>query len=72
MISRRAAILYRTMIPSGLAGPLTIKNVHDIAQVYLGDRRVAVLDRRYGGDTVMLPERPRNRSSVSWWKPWAV
>ena len=53
----QGAMLYRTSLPAGPAATLTIKDVHDIAQVYLDGKRVGVIDRRFRRNTVSLPER---------------
>jgi len=50
-------MLYRTNLPAGPAATLTIKDVHDIAQIYLDGKRIGVIDRRYRRNSVNLPER---------------
>lgn len=52
-------ILYRTTLPGGEAGTLTIKEPHDIAQVCLDGERVGVVDRRYKKNSVNLGVRAK-------------
>ena len=51
------AILYRTHLPAGPAGTLTLNGANDWTQVFVGGERVAVLDRRRSEITVNVPAR---------------
>jgi len=42
----RGVTLYRTMLPAGAAGELSVKAVHDFGWVFLDGKQVGVLDRR--------------------------
>jgi beta-galactosidase len=53
----RGCILYRTMLPAGPAGRLTVKEVHDFAWIYLDGKSVGEMDRRNKRYRVELPER---------------
>jgi beta-galactosidase len=51
-------MLYRLALPAGAGGALTLKGVHDYAQVYVDRALIGTLDRRTGDDTVQLPRQP--------------
>ena len=53
----RGVILYRTMLPCGPAGKLSVHAVHDFAWVSLGGEKVGVMDRRGGRYDLNLPAR---------------
>jgi len=53
----RGCTLYRTTIPAGPAGQLTIKEVHDYAWVSLDGKPIGVMDRRRQRYHVDLPRR---------------
>ena len=53
------AVLYRTLLPAGAAGTLTVTKPHDYAQVYLDERRAGILDRRYRRYALKLPAREK-------------
>jgi beta-galactosidase len=55
----RGGILYRTTVPSGPAGLLRVKAVHDYAWVCLDGRQVGTMDRRSERYAVDLPARDR-------------
>jgi beta-galactosidase len=52
-------ILYRNRLHAGPAAKLTIRELHDYGHVRLDGRRLAVLDRRLGQNSVNLPARAR-------------
>ncbi|RFZ90151.1 beta-galactosidase [Mucilaginibacter conchicola] len=47
-------VLYRTTLANAINGLLKIKELRDYATIYLNGKRVAVLDRRLGQDSVQL------------------
>jgi beta-galactosidase len=47
-------VLYRTVIPRGGAGLLKIGGLRDYGIVFIGGRRVGVLDRRLGQDSLFI------------------
>lgn len=53
----RGCMVYRTMLPAGAAGALTIGEVHDFAWIFLDGKQVGVMDRRGKRYRVLLPER---------------
>ena len=53
----RGCILYRTTLPAGPAGVLTVKEAHDFAWVFIDGKQAAVMDRRSKRYRVMLPAR---------------
>ena len=53
----RGAILYRTTLPAGREGRLSVRAVHDFAWVYLGEQQVGMMDRRAGRYHLDLPAR---------------
>jgi beta-galactosidase len=53
----RGCTLYRTTLPPGPAGALSVKELHDFAWIFLDGKQIGVMDRRgkrYGAE---LPER---------------
>ncbi|WP_109485774.1 glycoside hydrolase family 35 protein [Occallatibacter savannae] len=48
-------ILYRTEIPNGASGQLTIDGLHDYAQIYIDRKLIGTLDRRLGQSSLALP-----------------
>jgi beta-galactosidase len=55
----RGDILYRTTLPAGDAGPLSAKEIHDFAWVFLDGKQVGVMDRRTKRYQVRLPAREK-------------
>ena len=55
----RGCILYRTTVPAGPAGRLTVQGVRDFAWFLLDGAPVGVLDRRNGRTQVNLPARSK-------------
>jgi beta-galactosidase len=53
----RGVIVYRTTLPAGPAGTLSVKAAHDFAWVFLDGRPAGVMDRRSQRYTVALPAR---------------
>ena len=53
----QGCILYRTQLPAGAMGKLLIENLHDYGLVLLDGKKIATLDRRFGQNSVELPER---------------
>jgi beta-galactosidase len=53
----RGVIVYRTTLPAGPAGTLSVKAAHDFAWVFLDGRPAGVMDRRSQHYTVALPAR---------------
>lgn len=50
-------ILYRTKLPAGPEAALDAKAVHDIGQVFLGGKRIGIMDRRSNKFSIRLPSR---------------
>lgn len=55
----RGCTVYRTTLPAGPAGTLTVKAAHDFAWVFLDGRQVGVMDRRTRRFRVDLPARAK-------------
>lgn len=55
----RGMTLYRTQLPAGPAGPLTVKEAHDFAWVFLDGKQVGTMDRRSKKFRVQIPERSK-------------
>lgn len=53
----QGATVYRTILPPGPAGKLSVDAIHDFAWVYLGGENVGVMDRRRGRYSLNLPAR---------------
>jgi beta-galactosidase len=53
----RGDMVYRTTLPPGPAGVLTVKEAHDFAWVFLDGKKVGVMDRRSRRYRVELPAR---------------
>lgn len=53
----RGNILYRTLLPPGPAGTLSIRDVHDFAWVFLDGKQAGVMDRRSKRFGAKIPER---------------
>ena len=47
-------ILYRTQVPGFVQGELTIRELHDYAEVFVNHELVGVLDRRLGEDSLAI------------------
>jgi len=50
-------VVYRTLVPAGPAGKLTIEGAHDLCWAYLDGRLLGLLDRRFDQKELDLPER---------------
>ncbi|RYX82290.1 beta-galactosidase [bacterium] len=50
----QGCVLYRTQLPAGSKGKLTIQELHDYGQVFLDGQRVAVLDRRLKQNSLQI------------------
>ncbi len=48
-------ILYRTQLPPGPAGELSVNGLHDYAQIYIDRKLIGTLDRRLGQSHLTLP-----------------
>ena len=55
----RGAIVYRTTLPAGPAGMLTVHDVHDFAWVFLDGKKAGVMDRRTKRFNLPLPARTK-------------
>ena len=53
----RGDMVYRTTLPAGPAGVLTVKEAHDFAWVFLDGKKVGAMDRRGRRYRVELPAR---------------
>lgn len=53
------AVLYRTVLPPGPACRLKVEEVHDYAVVSVDGKRIGVIDRRRGKNTLDLPSRKK-------------
>jgi beta-galactosidase len=53
----RGVTVYRTTLPAGPAGALSVKAVHDFAWVFLDGKQIGVMDRRGQRYRVELPTR---------------
>lgn len=53
----RGVIVYRTNLPAGPAGTLSVKEVHDFAWIFLDGKPAGVMDRRSKRYNVALPAR---------------
>jgi beta-galactosidase len=53
----RGVTLYRTMLPAGPAGALSVKAVHDFTWVFIDGKQIGVMDRRGQRYRVELPAR---------------
>ncbi|MBI5707342.1 MAG: beta-galactosidase [Armatimonadetes bacterium] len=53
------AVLYRTSLPAGPACRLKVDEIHDYAVVSVDGKRVGVIDRRRGKNTLDLPVRKK-------------
>jgi beta-galactosidase len=51
--------IYRTVLPAGDSASLSFEKVADYAQVWLGGRRIATIDRRKKLESVCVPARTR-------------
>lgn len=51
------ALLYRATLPAGGPATLRVVDAHDLAYVYLDDKRLDVVDRRSGNNAIKLGER---------------
>ena len=49
--------VYRTLVPAGAAGKLTVSGAHDLCWAYLDGRLLGQLDRRFDQKELELPER---------------
>ncbi|MEO7931943.1 MAG: beta-galactosidase [Chthoniobacterales bacterium] len=55
----RGCVVYRTKLPAGPAGILSVKEIHDFAWIFLDGKQVGVIDRRGKRFQVKLPARTK-------------
>ena len=56
----RGVIVYRTTLPAGPAGSLSVKEAHDFAWIFLGGRQAGMFDRRSKRYSIALPARTQS------------
>ena len=55
----RGDIIYRTTLPAGPAGLLSVKEIHDFAWIFIDSKKVGIMDRRGKHYQVKLPARSK-------------